>query len=196
MKTSLLTLGLGLLLLTSNAAFARQDVLRYEPSSEHPFGRPNPDAPPEISQFAFMIGENDCINSRRQPGSDTWVESTRTWDAKYTLNGYGIIDSGRSGTTTNGNVRIYDTASKQWQVTFFAMPAYSSGVWSGGMVGDDIVLKQAQVAPGNNIPGHSTLTFSNISMDGFDWRGEWISEDGSIVYPFWKVSCKKRKPSH
>ena len=179
------------LLLLSTNALARENALEFEPNTEHPFGRPNPAAPKELSQFAFMIGNNNCTEKRRTPGSDNWVESKRTWDAHYALNGMAIMDSGRSGNSTNGNIRAFDTATGLWHVTFFSMPIYGSGVWKGKVEDGKIVLKQPQKAPGTDFDGISKLTFSNISNQGFNWNAEWISEDGSVVYSFWEIRCKK-----
>jgi len=53
------------------------------------------------------------------------------------------------------------------------------------------VLRQPQKAPGTDFDGYSTVTFSNVSAEGFDWSGEWISEDGSLVYPFWRIQCQQ-----
>ncbi|MCG2589455.1 hypothetical protein [Rhodohalobacter sulfatireducens] len=37
------------------------------------------------------------------------------------------------------------------------------------------------------------LTFSNISKDGFDWAGDWVNKDESILYPFWRIYCTKEE---
>ena len=163
----------------------------YEPSRIAPYGMPNPDAPVELAQFDFLIGANDCHDERRQGNTDNWVSTQRSWDAHYTMNGYAIFDSGRSQTSANGNVRVFDPATGQWHVTFFSMPVYGSGVWTGGMAGESMVLTQPQKAPGTDLSGVSRLTFSNISSEGFDWIGEWVSSDGSYVFPFWRISCQK-----
>jgi hypothetical protein len=169
----------------------RAAALDYEPSIENPYGLPNPDAPPELAQFAFLIGQNDCTEERLNNSTGEWVPGTRTWDANYFMNGHAIQDGGSSGATTNGNIRIYDAAAEQWQVTFFSMPVYSSGSWSGGMEESELVLRQAQKTPGTEFDGHSTLTFFNISESSFDWSGAWVSIDGSVTFPFWRVSCNK-----
>ncbi len=189
----LLSVASVLCLLFSSGSIAdeRSEALEYDPSPEHPFGRPNPQAPSELAQFAFMIGKNNCSEERLNSASGEWERSERTWDAHYFLNGYGIFDSGKSTSSVNSNARIFDTVSNQWQVTFFSMPVYGSGVWKGGLEGNNIVLKQAQKAPGTQLDGFSRLTFSNIGKEGFDWAGEWVSEDGSIVFPFWRISCEK-----
>jgi hypothetical protein len=188
MKQALLFLILTLLLGCQSYS-GRPGEMGYEPGNRYPFGRPNPDAPPELSQFSFMIGQNDCNEQRLNNATGKWDSGERTWDAQYYLNGFAIRDSGRSGTRSNGNVRIFDTASQQWNVTFFSMPAYSSGVWSGGMDDEKMVLLRPQKAPGTDFDGFSRLTFSNIDDRGFDWTGEWVSADGNTVFPFWRISC-------
>lgn len=171
----------------------RPAALAYEPDAEFPFGRPNPEAPPELQQFAFMVGQNDCVDERLNQATGEWVTTERTWDAYYYLNGRAIRDTGRSGATTNGNVRIFDIGSGQWRVTFFSAPVYGTGTWVGGMEGEEMVLRLPQKAPGTEIDGFSTLTFSNISAQGFDWSGVWVSADGDVEFPFWRISCEKRQ---
>ena len=165
--------------------------LNYDPSAQYPYGRINPAAPAELAQFDFMIGHNDCEEERLNNATGEWVKGERTWDAYYYLDGYGVRDSGQSGNATNGNIRIYDPATEQWYVTYFSTPTYGSGVWSGGMVEDRIELEQPQKAPGTNFDGINRLTFYDISDDSFNWKGEWISLDGSTVFPFWRISCQK-----
>ncbi len=190
MKNSLLILFV-VPLIACQIDASRELTQLYDPNDEYPFGRKNPAAPVELSQFHFMVGQNDCEEQRLNNVSGEWVAGIRSWDAHYYMNGYAIRDGGASATSTNGNIRIFDPSEKQWNVTFFSMPAYSSGVWKGVKEGGNIVLKQAQKAPGTDFDGFSTLTFSNISAAGFDWSGEWISEDGSVVFPFWRVQCRK-----
>lgn len=182
---------LALSLTSCQSSSTRPASLPYEPNAAYPFGRANPDAPPEIAQFAFMVGKNDCVEQRIDNATGEWSESERSWDAHYYMNGFAIRDSGRSGSTTNSNVRIFDSAAGEWAVTFFSAPAYGSGTWRGKMEGEHMVLRQAQKAPGTDFDGFSTLSFSNISPRGFDWTGEWISVDGSVVFPFWKIQCQK-----
>lgn len=174
-----------------NGAANRQLDMPYDPNETYPFGRSNPSAPKELAQFEFLIGNNDCTEERLNNTSGEWEKGQRSWDAMYFMNGFGIVDSGGSSGSSNSNVRVYDSDKKQWSVTYFSMPQYSSGVWTGGLVDEKIVLKQPQKAPGTDFDGFSQLTFSKISTLGFDWLGEWVSVDGSVVFPFWRISCHK-----
>lgn len=173
------------------SAMAADSSTSYEPNEANPYGLPNPEAPAELAQFSFLIGSNNCTEERLLANTGEWQSGTRTWDAYYFMNGFAIRDGGKSGLNTNSNIRIFDTATGQWQVTFFSMPNFSTDVWRGGLQGDDIVFEKPQFAPGTEFEGISRLIFHNISNSAFDWRGEWASLDGSIVNEFWRVSCSK-----
>lgn len=190
----ILTISLFLLFAAcSTPGLDRAAHLAFEPGPAYPYGRPNPEAAPELSQFAFIIGANDCNEERLNQATGEWIENQRSWDGYYTMNGHAIRDTGRSGATTNANIRLYDSVTGQWRVTFFSMPVYGTGTWSGGMEGENMVLRLPQKAPGTDIDGFSTLTFSNISDTGFDWSGVWVSADGEVEFPFWRISCTKRQ---
>ena len=170
-----------------------QDTSRqeYNPSASYPFGRANPNAPPELAQFDFIVGHNNCNEERLNSATGEWVAGERSWDGHYTLNGYGVWDSGTSGSSTNGNIRTFDPVSGKWYVTFVATPAYSTGTWSGNRVGNSIVLERPQKAPGTDIDGINRLTFYDVTDVSFSWKGEWASLDNSIVNEFWRLDCRK-----
>ena len=183
MKTSSLLLLSILLSTLSIQAQDRSDYSfgKYDPSPENPFGLPNPEAPPEIAQFAFMIGEFATEEHIRN-SDGSWRRSQATWNARYFLNGHGIMDyywNEEEGFATT-NIRIYNAKEKAWYVTFFRGPGNGvvSGQWIGRMEGENMVLWQGDKNQG------SRLTFSNISQNGYDWIGESF-KDGQGV-PFWK----------
>ena len=151
---------------------------RFAPSPAHPFGRPNPDAPPELAQFAFFIGEFDCVDTMRQPDGKR-VSFPAIWNARYFLNGFGIQDQYWTPRFFTSNIRIFDPESEMWKVTFFRMPGYQSSRWEGKKVGDEIQIRNEGRTDG------PALTFHNIGADGFDWHSG--GED-----PGWASTCKRR----
>lgn len=151
----------------------------YAPSPAYPFGRMNPDAPPESKQFAFMIGAFDCTDEIRQPDGKK-VRFPAIWNARWFLNGHGIQDEYWSPRFATSNLRIYDAKAKQWQVTFFRMPGYQSGVWQGRQEDGKMVMRQGGATSG---PG---LTFYNIRADGFDWHS-------GGDQPNWTSACTRRR---
>ena len=100
---------------------------------------------------------------------------------------------GGKGVCMQGASRQFQPDSGKWVVTYFSSPGVSTspGTWLGKKKGEDIVLTMAQKAP-NGMDGFSRLTFHSISPKGYGWKGEWVSQDESIVYPFWIIGCNKR----
>ena len=147
----------------------------YDPSPAYPFGRPNPAAPPQLLEFAFMIGEFDCVDVIRQPDGTT-VEFSAIWNARYFLNGMGIVDEYWSPDFATSNVRIYDPQEGRWMVTFFRMPGYFSGVWSGGMEGENMVVRREG--------SQGYLEFYEITENSFKWH---TSSDN------WTSECTRRR---
>lgn len=185
-----------ILLFAAETSFAQMKVAKiaeFRPGSEAPFGKLNPKAPPETAQFSFMIGEFDCVSEQRNQ-DESWQEpAAMIWSSRYFLNGYGIQDySWKENNSYSSSTRIYDTTNMEWVVTFYSAPKFSGtpATWKGGKKEDDMVLKRDQKAP-NGMEGVSRLTFYDIGENGYKWIGEWVSEDGSIVYPFWKISCER-----
>ncbi|MGE3467686.1 MAG: hypothetical protein AB7J13_12215 [Pyrinomonadaceae bacterium] len=157
----------------------------YEPSPAFPFGRINSNAPPETAQFSFMIGEFDCVDEIINPADGKWAKFPAIWNAKYFLNGQGIIDQYWSPAFSTSNIRIFDTKEKKWNVTFFRMPGNANGVWKGIKEGENMVMRQGTDEKGTR------LTFSQITKDGFEWIGESLAD--RKANPFWKSSCKRRR---
>ena len=182
----------GTVFLFSMAAAQNRD---HEPSAKHPFGSPNPEAPPQISDFAGMIGRSDCLSLRRNPDG-SWQDSLKMiWEFKYILNGHAIQDLTFNEKGINAtSIRQYNKDSANWVVSYNATGFVSNtpGVWLGNREGDKVVLKQNQKAP-NGAEGFSRLTFFNIREEGFDWKGEWVDKAETITYPFWYIWCRKAR---
>ena len=110
------------------------------------------------------------------------------------MNGHAVQDEvWRENGLYAGSIRQFQADSVQWVVTYFSYPGVSTkpGTWIGQKEGDKIVLKMPQKAP-NGMEGFSRLSFYDMSDSGFRWLGEWVSQDGSFTYPFWKIKCKKK----
>jgi hypothetical protein len=157
----------------------------YEPTPAFPFGRLNPKAPPETTQFAFMIGEFDCVDEIINPQTGKWVEFSAIWNARYFLDGQAIQDQYWSPQFSTSNIRVFDAREKKWKVTFFRMPGSSSGVWTGVKEGKNLVMRQGDDKQG------SRLTFSDITKNSFRWVGEGMSDGKAKA--FWKSSCTRRR---
>ncbi|MEO0572707.1 MAG: EthD family reductase [Bacteroidota bacterium] len=118
------------------------------------------------------------------------------WNWKYIMNGKGVLDEGwyiQDGIRNDfTSIRVFDTINKHWSVTYFATNSQGPpSTWTGGKVGDKIILKKKQTTKSG--PAESILTFSNISDEGFHWEGKLFFEEKQLSFPFWKIWCVKEK---
>lgn len=172
-----------------------QNSMDFEPSEKFPFGRYNPEAPEQLKDFAPLIGLSDCKSETRNQDK-TWAQPVdMTWKWKYIMNGLAVQDETlKQDGGHSGSLRQYSQDSARWYVHYYSSSAIVTtlSTWEGNKKGKDIVLYREQKAP-NGMDGFYRLTFSNISEDGYDWIGEWVTKDETFSYPTWKIKCRKRK---
>ena len=111
------------------------------------------------------------------------------------MNGTAVQDEvWRENDMMAGSIRQFNPDSTKWYVSYYTNSSIPTALpsWGGAKnQAGDIVLYRDQKAP-NGMDGHSRLTFHHIAATGFHWKGEWVSVDESVVYPFWTISCTKR----
>jgi len=140
----------------------------------------NPNAPPELSQFAFLIGEFRC-DAKADRGDGTWVSLNATWEGRFILDGYVIADDYRMTSAAGEllvlgtNFRLYDAQKKRWNIKWLNA---LGGNWVdlgaeelGGVHIDETGITYAMNEP---MASHAftRATYMNISENRFTWRGE------------------------
>lgn len=162
----------------------------YEPTLAHPYGRPNPAAPPEARLFDFMIGRNECVQQRFDYKTGEGHTSTSIWTNYFTFNGWGIRDEYYHNLGSAVTLRLYDPTEKVWRANFFlAQNRFYKGEWIGGLQGDRIVLEMDDIFEDRLVI--SRLTYFNITPNSFDWQSENIDKENGEIFIDWKISCKK-----
>ncbi|UXX80011.1 hypothetical protein N7E81_02680 [Reichenbachiella carrageenanivorans] len=188
MKTPLITT---LLVLTHSICLAQYE---YEPSSTYPFGQPNPNAPEQIKDFAPMIGMCHCKSENRTSDGSWAAPVDMTWTFAYLMNGMAVQDQTlKTDGKHSGSIRQYDADSSRWYVHYYSSSAPATAplsYWTGNHESGKITLYKPQQSP-QGIDGFSKLTFYDFNENGYRWIGEWVNIDESIVYPFWKITCKR-----
>jgi hypothetical protein len=151
--------------------------------SKKDYGKLNPNAPPELSRFAFLIGEFHCDAKLKRP--DGTVESFKaTWEGRFILDGYVIADDYRMTAATGEllvlgtNFRLYDRETGMWNLKWINALA---GTWVdlgpeelGGVKIDEKEISYCLKETAS--PGFTRSVYTNISANRFTWRGE-KSED-------------------
>ncbi len=167
---------------------------------EAEYGKPNPNAPPELSRFAFLIGKWRCdAKLKREDG--TWQSLNATWEGRFILDGYAIGDEYRMTTSAGEllvlgiNLRSYDAKKKSWNMKWLNALA---GTWVdlgpeelGGVQDDKKAITYVMKEP---VAPHkfTRATYTNISENHFTWRGE-RSDDGKEWEEFLVIEAYRGK---
>lgn len=152
---------------------------------EREYGKPSPNAPPELSRFAFLIGKwRGEAKLKRDDG--TWENLKAAWEGRYILDGYAIADEYRMTTPAGElvvlglNLRSYDPKNRTWNMKSLSALA---GSWIdlgpeelGGVSADEKAITYTMKEP---LAEHAftRATYTDISEIHFTWRGE-RSNDG------------------
>ncbi len=162
----------------------RTDAHAMAPTTD---GRPNPKAPEELSQLAFLIGTWRCdVEEKSRDGS--WAKSKATWVWRYILDGYVIADEYRQIDSDGALVRLgatyrsFDTVANAWIMRWH--DALNS-TWldlgpedlGGVRVKDTSIIFKHHAPP----DGVVRCTYIKRSDDRFTWRGE-LSTDGQETW--------------
>lgn len=174
--------------------FVSNAQYEYDISETQPFGIANPEAPQQIKDYDALIGLCNCkSSSRNQDG--TWADPIdMTWRWKYIMNGMAVQDETlKADGRHSGSIRQFIADSSKWYVHYYASSGQTAklSTWEGSKnETGNIVLYKDQPAP-NGTAGFFRLTFYDISKAGYKWVGEWVDKAETIVYPTWKIDCKR-----
>jgi hypothetical protein len=163
---------------------------------EQRYGNPNPDAPPELQQFDFLIGKWRC-EALLQQEDGTWGSLKATWEGRYILDGYAIADEFRLTTSEDEllvlgmNLRVFDATKKAWNMKWLSALA---GTWVdlgpeqlGCVSTDGSTISYSMKEP---VARHALTraTYCNITENHFTWRGE-RSDDGKLWERFMVIEA-------
>jgi len=165
---------------------------------EQGHGKLNSKAPPELSRFAFLIGNWSCKAKLKQ-ANGTWQNLKATWDGRFILDGYVIADEYRMTAPTGEllvlgiNLRTYDPTKKSWNIKWLNA---LGGTWVdlgteklGGVKIDEKGITYSMNEP---VASHALTraTYTNISENHFTWLGE-RSEDGKTWEQFMVIEADR-----
>jgi len=163
------------------------------------YGKLNPKAPPELSQFAFIIGKWRC--DARVKGEDgRWQPYQATWVGRYILDGYVIADEYRMTNPTGElivhgmNFRCYSAERKTWVMRWLSA---TGAFWlelgpeklGGVRVTPDTITFNIidSFAP----DALTRVTFSNIAESRFTWSSERSYDQGKTWTEFMIIEAHR-----
>ncbi|MEM1080891.1 MAG: hypothetical protein AAGH65_04850 [Pseudomonadota bacterium] len=144
-------------------------------------GQPHPEAPSQLDQFAFLIGfwKIDLFQMQGEAWSPP-RPNPAYWTGRYALGGMAIYDEWFDvdptidpNTPRGANLRAYDRASNQWQMTWLHTGANTPTDLTAALRGEHMVMWQnhpetppweAEFVIHSN--DHWTRTHYNLTEDG------------------------------
>ena len=166
---------------------------------EQGVGKPDLNAPAELSRFAFLIGQWRFEARFKSPNGE-WQAFHGTWLGHYILDGFAIADEyrmiGSSGEliVLGMNFRVYDSAKQVWSIKWLnalegTWTDLTSEQFGGARFDGESVTYTFKAEHGAQWP-FPRATYTDISKTHFTWRGE-KSEDAKTWSEFMIVECDR-----
>ncbi len=134
----------------------------------------HPDAPDEIEQFAFLVGDWHCLTRQMQPDGSLTEERAAEWHGRWVLGGWAIADEWIStlpdGREFRGvNLRSFDSERGEWDNRWLAPIARQWKYFSARREGETMVMLGGE---GSDPRGEfiDRNTFHDITGESFLWR--------------------------
>jgi hypothetical protein len=165
------------------------------------FGKPNPNAPPELSQFAFLIG-NWTFEAKVKMAEARSRPFKGTWCGRYILDGYAISDEYRMSDLSGKlivlglNLRSYDVSKQTWNIKWLNaltgtwMNLAPSGLGGVRSDGHSMIYAFKETAPLDSAHLYTRVTYTKVSESRFTWMGE-KSANGNAWSEFMVVECRR-----
>lgn len=164
------------------------------------YGKLNPEAPPELSRFAFLIGNWRC-DAELKGVDGTWESLQAAWEGCFILDGFVIADEYRMTTPAGEllvlglNFRSYDAKKKSWNIRWLNA---LDGTWinpgseelGGVRIDEEGITYSMKEAAASH--AFTRATYTNISENHFTYRGE-KSDDGKAWEEFMVIEAHRNK---
>jgi len=165
--------------LASNQSRADDEPIIYQPNPDSPIEGRNPNGPPELAQYDFLIGDWDAVITWTFPGQDPSTSHAK-WHNHWIINGTVVMQEWRGPQYTGAEIRQWDAQQGKW-VGVNIYPDFSNApnAASAEKVGDKMfVFVPGQ---GQNGPFINRETYYDIGPDSFKMKSE-ISKDGGQTW--------------
>jgi hypothetical protein len=142
-------------------------------------------APPESSQFDFLLGDWDVTAQRFNEDGSLLLEYQAAWAACALNEGRMIMDDFKAlapagqALSSFVTLRTYSEVNQRWELTGLAalQPAMNAQ-WYGAMTGGEMVLNAAGSGPdGKRV--RTKIRFFEIEQQRFKWESHTSLDDGN-----------------
>lgn len=158
------------------------------------YGTPHPEAPAELEQFAFLIGDFEITSHIMLPTgwSPPRPGPRARWNGWYSMGGMMITDEWydpdpglEPGSARGVNVRMFDTASGEWKMMWVAT--------SGAQVQDlRAEMRNGKLTMWRVYPTEVELVADFTVEDSDHWyRVSYVQDDGGEWVPQFKLRASR-----
>ena len=129
---------LTMFVIQSGGAIAEDAPIRYQPSPDSPIGERNTNAPEEVAQFEFLIGDWDVEITWHPPQGEPNTYKAR-WHNHWINDGFDVMQEWRGPYITGTELRHYDPTLGHW----VGKNLYVGGNWvntTARVNGDNMVV--------------------------------------------------------
>ena len=142
-------------------------------------------APAELAHFEKLIGNWSTTEEGLAPDGSEWQPSNGAdWNFYWSYDGWGIRDDYTSppmsesvadeSTRQRGtNLRIYNTTTKQWIMTWVATLSAQAQNFTAQSTDEQIVMLSDAVNPQGFF---ARITFFDMTASSFEWKLEWSKD--------------------
>lgn len=169
-------------------------------SGEFPFGRLNPDAPPETASWGQLAGEWECTNYVPRPDGKWQPVGKAVWLWKYILDGYAVQDlwyqpfieksvtvSASPHDVTGTNVRMYRPKTGKWDLSWFVNSTNNTAHFTATNEKDGSIVMIKKEPPLQRV------TFYDITENSFRWKSENSKDNGQTWNETFRIEGKRVK---
>ncbi|MEQ1808989.1 MAG: sialidase family protein [Terricaulis sp.] len=112
-RRSAIGIFLAMAVLIYTDGFAQSPPLQYQPSPDSPIGVRNTNAPAELQQLEFLIGDWNVAIVLHRPSGDLAYEAR--WHNTWIVNGFAIMQEWRDPYSTGAELRTYNSETGRWE---------------------------------------------------------------------------------
>ena len=148
-----------------------------------------------------MVGRHECtqyFTGINPNNPDQELQGDLLWLAYYALDGRAIRDEFYSMGSNGEQTRAYDSYAKEWWVTFATVPGVVSlapepkpgrGTFSAVQNDKGHMVMTTPSKDADGVDVINTITFFQITNDGFEWKSENVYPDKSVNTG--NITCRK-----
>ncbi len=148
----------------------------YQPNPDSPIGERNPNGPPELAQFDFLIGDWDVDMTWYWDGV-TPTKSKAKWHNHWIINGMVVMLEWRGPQFTGAEIRQWDPRQQKWVGTNI-YPDFGPDLpdATAEKVGDEMHVFIPYIGPDG--PYINRETYYHIEADSYKMRSDVSKDDG------------------